>query len=240
MAWRVALLALSLAALPARAQQPSAPADSAAGDSGAWRPRFSPRDPGRARLFLAPTARTMPRGQGYIGDYFVFFPVVGYGITDHILLSGGASVLPWLSFSQQLIYLAPKIGLVETPGFSFGVGGLYMRLLMTELVDAWGGVGYGVATFGGEDAAVTLGVGWPFASGGGTRELWAMAGGELRVDRSIKLLAEGWQFPGARVVPVVFGVRLMSEQTAVDLGLVRVLGSDTKGIGPWVDFTWKW
>jgi len=235
----VLIFALCSGAVPVLAQQPAAAADTA-GDCVARAGADRPRDPGRTRLFLAATARTLPRGEGYVGDYFVFFPVVGYGVTDRVLLSGGASLLPGLSVDRQLVYLAPKLALVERPTFGLAVGALYMRLLWSELVEAWGGVGYVVATFGGEDAALTLGAGWPFASGGGTRDPWALAGVEWRVSRDVKLLAEGWSFPGSSAVPVVVGVRLLDARTAVDLGVVRVLSADLRSVVPWVDFSWRW
>lgn len=202
--------------------------------------RFGRADPGRTRLFLAPTARTLARGEGYVGDYYVFFPVVGYGITDRFTLAGGMSVIPGLTFDQQLFYLAPKLNLVRTPTFTLGAGALYMRLAWSEVVDAWGGVAYGVATVGGEDAALTVGLGWPFASGGGTGDPWVMAGGEQRVSRGVKLLMEGWKFPGSNDVPIVAGVRFVDVKVAVDLGFVRVVGGDQTGILPWVDFSVKW
>lgn len=201
---------------------------------------FGRPDPGRTRLFLAPTARTLARGEGYVGDYYVLFPVVGYGITDRFTLAGGMSAIPGLALDQQLFYLAPKLSLVRSPTFGLGVGALYMRLSWNDLVDAWGGVAYGVATVGGEDAALTVGLGWPFASGGGTREPWVMAGAERRVSRGIKLLLEGWKFPGSGDVPVVAGVRFVDVKVAVDLGFVRVFGEDQTGIWPWVDFSVKW
>ena len=202
--------------------------------------RYARRDPGRTRLFLAPTARTLPRGEGYVGDYYVFFPVAGYGIADRFMLSGGMSLIPGVPLDEQLLYLAPKIGVVQTPTFSLAVGALYMRLNLSDLVNAWGGVGYASATFGSEDGALTLGLGWPVASGGASRSPWFMAGGERRVSRGIKLIAEGWKFPGSTEVPIVGGVRFIDEKVAVDLGLVQVLGADFRGIVPWVDFSVKW
>jgi hypothetical protein len=214
-----------------------------------WRPEarraaygghFGRPDPNRSRLFLAPTARTLPRGEGYVGDYYLFFPVVGYGILDRFMLSGGMSIIPGLKFDEQLLYLAPKVGLVQTPKFNLAAGALYMRLHWTDLVDAWGGVAYGVATFGGEDAAVTAGLGWPFASGGASRDPWVLLGAEQRVSKGIKLLIEGWKFPGSNEVPVVGGVRFIGERIAVDFGLVRLLGGDMTGVAPWLDFAVNW
>jgi len=207
---------------------------------GAYGGRFGHADPNRSRLFLAPTARTMPRGEGYVGDYYLFFPVVGYGIADRVTLSGGMSIIPGLQIDQQLLYLAPKIGLVQTPKFSLAAGALYMRLHWSDLLDAWGGIAYGVATFGSEDAAVTVGLGWPFASGETARDPWIMAGGEQRVSNRVKLVVEGWKFPGSTDVPVVGGVRFIGERIAVDFGLVGVLGSDMTGVAPWLDFAVNW
>jgi hypothetical protein len=202
--------------------------------------RFGLSDPNRSRLFLAPTARTLAHGDGYFGDYYVFFPVVGAGITDRVMISGGMSLVPGLQLGQQLFYLAPKIGLVQTPKFNLAAGALYMRLGWQDVVDAWGGVAYGVATFGGENAALTVGLGWPFASGGSTRDPWALMGGEWRVARDVKLLFEGWKFPGTNEVPVVGGVRFIGARIAVDLGLIRVLGADMTGVAPWLDFSVSW
>jgi hypothetical protein len=201
---------------------------------------FAFNDPNRTRLFLAPTARTLPQGDGYVGDYFVFFPVVAYGATDWLTLSGGMSVFPGLRVQDQLLYLAPKIRVVQRRSLSVAVGATYMRLGWSDFVDAWGGVAYGVTTLGSEDAAITVGLGWPFASGGTTREPWVMAGGELRVARDIKLLAEGWKFPGATDVPVIAGIRFLGERLAVDCGVLRVLGADMTGVVPWVDFVANW
>ena len=197
-------------------------------------------DPNRSRLFLAPTARTLPAGDGYVGDYYLFFPVVAYGAADWLTLSGGMSIFPGLPLGDQLFYLAPKVAVVRSETFNVAVGATYLRLGWSNFVDAWGGVGYGVTTLGGEDAAVTFGLGWPFASGGTTREPWMMAGGELRLTNGVKLVAEGWKFPGSSDVPLIGGIRFLGERIAVDFGLLRVLGVEMTGVVPWVDFVANW
>ncbi len=213
-----------------------------------WRPltrtgggsAFAFNDPNRARLFLAPTARTLPAGDGYVGDYFLFFPVVAYGAADWLTLSGGMSVFPGLPLQDQLFYVAPKVRLLQRRSVDVAVGVTYLRLGWSDFVDAWGGVGYGVTTVGSEDAALTVGLGWPFASGGASREPWMMGGGELRVARGLKLLAEAWKFPGSSDVPVIGGLRFLGERIAVDFGLLRVFGVDMTGVVPWIDFVANW
>ena len=201
---------------------------------------FTFDDPNRSRLFLAPTARTLPQGDGYVGDYFLFFPVVSYGATDWLSLSGGMSIFPGLRLEDQLLYLAPKVRVLHRPSLDVAVGATYLRLGWSDFVNAWGGVGYGVTTFGSEDAALTLGVGWPVASSGAASDPWIMGGGEWRVARDLKLLAEGWKFPGSRDVPLIAGVRFLGERIAVDCGLLRVLGENMTGVVPWVDFVANW
>jgi hypothetical protein len=211
-----------------------------------WRARsaggFSHRDPNLSRLFLAPTGRTLRGGDGYFSDYYLFFPVVGYGIVDRVMLSAGMTIVPGLNFNEQLYYVAPKIGVIQSPSLSVSVGGLYMHWGWSDIIDAWGGVAYGVATVGSEDAALTAGLGWPFASGGTGRNPWAMLGGELRVSNGLKLLAEGWKFPGSDAVPAVLGIRFVGERIAVDFGMVRVfgVGAEMTSFVPWVDFVVNW
>src|SRR5712692_9592438 len=43
---------------------------------------FQPFDPHNTRLFFAPTARALRRGEGYAGVYEVVLPFVQVGITD--------------------------------------------------------------------------------------------------------------------------------------------------------------
>jgi len=199
-------------------------------------------DPNVSRLFFAPTARTLPAGDGYFGDYYLFFPVVGYGVTDRVTLSGGMSLIPGVSLGDQLYFIAPKVGLVRTPSLALAVGALYGgAALASEGVS--GGVAFAVGTAGSEDHAITLGLGWPFVVGsGGTTNPWAMLGGETRLSDRTKLLAEVWKLPAADELPGVFGLRFFGERLAVDFGLIHVFGADMGSwpFVPWLDFVVHW
>ena len=59
-------------------------------------------DPNRHRLFVGPTGRMLRAGEGYFSDMLIFFPSIGYGITDNINLSAGMTIIPWIDFSKQL------------------------------------------------------------------------------------------------------------------------------------------
>lgn len=204
--------------------------------------QFRRRDPNVSRLFFAPTARTLPKGDGYFGDYYLFIPTVGYGFTDRVTISAGMSIIPGMALGDQLYFIAPKVSLVQTPTLGVAAGFLYAGAGLASGGGS-GGIGYGVGTLGGEDAAVTLGLGWPFIVGhGSSRNPWVMFGGEARTSNRIKLLAEVWKFPGSSEMPGVFGMRFIGERMAVDFGLMHVFGADMGSwpFIPWVDFVIHW
>jgi hypothetical protein len=203
---------------------------------------FRRPDPNGSRLFFAPTARTLPVGEGYFGDYYLLFPTVALGVTERLTVSLGMSIIPGVSLGDQMYFVAPKLGIVQTPRFNFAAGLLYAGAGLASGGGS-GGIGYGVGTFGGEDGAVTVGLGWPFIVGeGGSRNPWVMLGGERRVSDRTKLLAEVWKFPGANELPGVFGIRFIGERMAVDFGLMHVFGAEMGRwpFVPWVDFVIHW
>jgi hypothetical protein len=199
--------------------------------------RFLESDPNASRLFFAPTGRTLPAGDGYFADYYLFFPFLAVGATDWLTVAGGASIIP--GADNQLVYAAPKLGLVRGPTVNVGVGGIYATVPGEE-----GSVGavYGVATFGSEDQALTLLAGYPFVNGERTREPGVVLGAERRVAGRAKLLIEAWRLPGVNEVPAIFGMRFFGNRVSVDFGLLYVLGAETEGFPffPWVDFVISW
>jgi hypothetical protein len=198
------------------------------------------RDPSDSRLFLAHTARSVPRGKGYVLDYLVFLPVVSYGVTDRLSLTGGMSLVPGLP--DQLFYVAPKYSLVESPSASFAAGVLYLRVVGFLPTSGYAGIAYGVTTLGNAKSSATVLVGFPFASGGWEQRPLIVLGGETRVSQRVKLLFEGWRIPGSNTVPAVGGLRLIGTHVSWDFGLLFLLGNQTARLGflPWVDFVLHW
>jgi hypothetical protein len=198
------------------------------------------RDPDDSRLFLAHTARSVPKGKGYVLDYLVFFPVAGVGVTDRLSLAGGMSLIPFSP--DQLFYVAPKFNLFDSPSASFAAGVLYLRVVGFLPAPGYAGVAYGVTTLGTERSSATVLVGVPFASGGWEQRPLIVLGGETRVSQRVKLLFEGWRIPGTNTVPAVGGLRLIGTRVSWDFGLMFLLGNETTGLGflPWVDFVFHW
>jgi hypothetical protein len=211
-----------------------------------WRPvagqttarGFQPADPNTSRLFFGPTGRTLDQGSGYFADYYLFFPVVGYGVHDRVTLSAGMSIIPGLS--SQLLYVTAKVGVVRSDNVAVALGGFYATV--PDEADAALGTAYGVATFGNSNHAITFMGGYPFTTQDVAQEPLFMMGGETRIGRRSKFLGEVWKFPETSEVPVVFGLRWFGDRLAVDFGFVYALGSSTEGwpLVPWVDFAVNW
>lgn len=211
-----------------------------------WSPRrgqltstgFQPVDPNTSRLFFGPTARTLESGSGYFADYYLFFPVVGVGVHDRVMLSGGMSIIPGVS--SQIIYLGLKAAPIRTDEAAFAVGGFWGTI--PDEPNASVGMGYAVTTLGSEDHAITIMGGLPFTTEEVAPEPVFMIGGESRIGRRAKLLGELWRVPEESEMPLILGVRWFGDRLAVDFGFLYVLGTSPEGwpLIPWVDFAVNW
>lgn len=180
--------------------------------------RFWRADPNRSRLFFAPTARPLERGDAYVASYMLFFPFAGYGLTDRLSIAGGTPIFP--EIIGEVFYVAPKFTAVKQPGIDLAVGALAF-FLTREVDEGSVGVIYGSGTFGSPDRAFSGGVGWGFSLGGGVSRIESdpvfMAGGEIRTGERIKLVTENWFASGEGIA--TGGVRFFGERLSADLGL---------------------
>jgi hypothetical protein len=177
---------------------------------------YWPEDPSRTRLFFTPTGRMLRKGEGYFSDAYVFFPSFQGGLSDRFTLGGGASIVPGVGIKDQIFYFTPKVGVVASDRLNIAVGALVAGV--GSISDAGPfGIGYGVATFGGEDASVTAGAGFGFARNS-TSQTLLMLGGSTRVSRSIALISENYLYTGSGSAALLSGgIRFMGEKLAVDL-----------------------
>lgn len=186
-------------------------------------------NPNATRLIFAPTGRMLSRGEGYFSDYMLFFPGIAVGVTNSFTIGGGVSIFPG---DEQVAYLTPKVGIVQSPKVNLAVGALIAAVPQEDLL----GILYGVGTFGSTDASATLGLGFGWDGDGLADRPVGLVGGEMRVSRRVALITENWIVPA--IDPVFsYGLRFMGEHMAVDLALVRPAGADGIGPGiPWLDF----
>jgi hypothetical protein len=196
-----------------------------------WAPDLS-----ETRLFFGPTARTLPKGAGYVSVYMFVLPFVGYGVSDAVTLAGG--VIPFFGEDMPLIgYVAPKVQILAKESVQAAVGAL--AFFSSEAAES-AGILYGVTSFGrSSDASVSLGAGFGYVGTEMASTPVLMAGFETRTSHRTKLVSENWVFPGEGVI-FSFGPRFMGERMSGDLGLVMPLFGDGGVIFPMVNFVWNW
>ena len=207
-----------------------------AGAAGARRGEYWPEDPSRTRLFFTPTGRMLRKGESYFADAYIFFPSYQGGLSDRFTFGGGMSIVPGISIDEQLFYVTPKVGLVASDKLNIAVGALVVGA--GEIDDGPVGLGYGVATFGGEDASATVGAGFGF-SRSSTSQALLMAGGSVRTSRNLAFVTENYVYTGdGSAVVLSGGLRFMSgEKLAVDLAGVIVTDADFPI--PYLSFIYK-
>ena len=198
-----------------------------------------PEDPSRTRLFFAPTGRMLRQDERYFADPYIFFPSLQYGVTDNVTLGGGMSAFPGLGLDDQLYYITPKVGVYTSPGVNVAVGALIAG--EKEFSDASPvGIGYGVATFGDENASMTTGAGFGFAHGNTSSTALVMVGGSRRVSKSIALVSENYFLTEAKSsILYSGGLRFISERLAVDVALVGTSASNSY-LFPYLSFIYRW
>ena len=195
-------------------------------------------NPNATRLYFAPTARMLKQGEGYIADYWLFFPAITYGMTDHITIGAGMSLFPG---DEQMFYFTPKVGLRAAENLNLAAGALLVKLPAWDDDDAsTAGILYGVCTYGTSNGSITAGFGYGFVDGDVAEKPMIMIGGERRLSRRTAFVTENWIFPEVDQPIVSYGFRFFGEAISVDLALVTPLGEDATFPGiPFVDFVFN-
>lgn len=194
-------------------------------------------DPNNTRLFFAPTARPLRRGQGYFSAYQVFFPFLAFGIGNYAILAGGISLFP--GASSQLVYFAPKIIPVQTENFHAAAGMLYIA--PTTGNNDGAGIYYGVVSYSSQTASLTGGLGWGFSGSETADRPILLLGAEYRLSNSTKFITENWLIPDSDADIISFGLRFFGDNLAADLGLIRITSLKTDGFPfiPWLGFAYN-
>jgi hypothetical protein len=142
-----AWLALLLAATPAAAQTPSAPAPAPA----------SPATAGSSRLFIGPTGRMLAPGQGYLTFDAIFATTLQIGVTPW--LSAGIGTVPIFFLDDDFIspfWVTPKVRLY-TSGRTSVAGGVVHAFAPSDNTQF--GFGYVASTTGTAERSFTIGGG---------------------------------------------------------------------------------
>jgi hypothetical protein len=204
---------------------------------------YWPDDPNATRLFFAPTARMLKKGEGYLANHWLFL-MDGYaGITDRFTVGGAMTLLPTEDFFKNNIYfLSPKFGITQSEKFSTAVGAWIGGAPFSDAIGSVNtfGIAYGVATWSGPSGAFTLGGGYGYAEGKLARNPMVMVGGTRRLSRRMALVSENWVFPNVQDHPLVSaGVRTIGESVSWDFAFVTVAGNGGAVFVPWLGASWK-
>ena len=178
----------------------------------------SPPAAGPTRLFFAPTARALPRGEVTVGLTEVAFPWVEWGIRDRFSLQSAPLLLGDLTGTGVVV--APKLQLLRSRRLQVAVGTL--QLLSSG---GTGGVGYAVATVGSASTAATVGYGYGYgdvADSVGSPGVLVL-GAEKALGRSVRIVFESYIGGAGLGLPektFMGGLRLGRGGWSFDLALV--------------------
>jgi len=190
---------------------------------------FEPADPHSNRLMFAPTARSLRKGEGYFGVYYVL-PFVQVGVTDRVSIGGGTPL--FFGDGAHPVWFTPKVQVVSGRRVQAAAG--LIHLTGIEGINA--GIAYGVTTIGSDSDAMSIGLGYGYSGRRSGRPI-LMVGGEHRQSRRIKLITENWYWGGDAPGFVSGGVRFLGERLSADVSLVVPLASETVAF-PIVSFAW--
>lgn len=209
-------------------------------------------DPNRTRLFFAPTARTLAKGEGYYSNTYLFLQNFAGGLTDRLTVGGGFSIFPTGSLDAQVYYLTPKVNVLSTEKTNLAVGALAAWVPYDDGTSF--GIVYAVGTRGGPDGSVSAGAGWGYSGTNMSSRPAVMLGGAKRVSRRVALVTENYGMwynddlyscdalgcsstsrkrLGALAM---YGVRFMGEKLSVDFALFNVETRDASWIFPGIPY----
>jgi len=211
--------------------------------------RFHRYDPNYTRLLFTPTGRPLGKGEGYVTDYYVFFPGIAYGLTDHLSIMAGISVIPGVGLDKQMLFVAPRYGAELSELFALSGGFLYMSFAGEFST----GIAFATGTYGLQDKCFTAGIGLGYTyneNEEGHKEfelakhpilVW---GGNVRLSNSISFVSENWIITGGNfdvdTQPFSVAVRFFGEHIAVDVGAIIMLEILKEGFPiPWLSFVYN-
>jgi len=211
--------------------------------------RFHRFDPNYTRLLFTPTGRPLRKGEGYFTDYYVFFPGVAYGLTDHLSFMMGISIIPGVGLDKQMFFAAPRYGAELSEMFALSGGFLYMSF-SGEFAT---GLAFVTGTYGPQERCFTAGIGLGYTydkNEVGEKEfefakhpifVW---GGNVRLSNSVSLVSENWIITGGNfdlgTQPFSVAVRFFGEHIAVDAGAIIMFEILKEGFPiPWLSFVYN-
>jgi hypothetical protein len=188
--------------------------------------------PNGTRLLFGPTARTLPRGQVYFGVYEFMMPFVQVGVTDRVSLGGGTPLFFGVDEASRPFWITPKVQLVRSQSTDVAIGALHVF----APGEGGGGVGYVVATRGGERGAFSAGAGLAYDVHGGRAPV-VMLGGEREMRPGLRFITENYVWKNGSGMAAA-GVRFYGDRLSADVALGVPIGLGEVFAFPVINFVY--
>jgi hypothetical protein len=170
--------------------------------------------PNNTRLTLVPTARSLKPGAGYVENMSIFLWSMGYGISDRHAVLGGMSMLPFLKLDDQLFYFGTKSSIHRSESAQIAAGLISVnQKALDEPLSAL----FGVVTFGGTDAALSILVAYGFEGTEMADQPVVILGGERRMGRRTFFVGELAFYDETPAFPLL-GIKRYSEDGGAHWG----------------------
>ncbi|MBJ6145792.1 hypothetical protein [Hymenobacter sp. BT559] len=181
------------------------------------------------RMFLAPTARNLHKGEGEVQVINIFLTGANYGITDNISVGVLVPIIPFVGV--PFVAVTPKVSVPINDKFHVGAGILYGFATGFE---GSAGAGYGLATYGTADTNVTFGLGYGIGSGGVSSSPVGVIGANVRVSRLFSLVNETYlaNFGSVGGIAGLGGLRYTAPRFNASLGLLYYSARNDGGVYP--------
>jgi len=203
------------------------------------------KNPNATRLFFAPTAIPLKRGEGYYQNIYVVGNMFNVGVTDFLSLGCGFDFITMFARRQgdwsPALSFNTKLGFKVHDLIHVGAGGILA--FMPDEFSA--GIVYGLSTFGGYNSNITCGLGWGFVENSFQEKPVFMLGTMARCSEKVWFVSENWIAPldtdNDYYVVISYGLRFSGRRISVDLGFINskdIIEALFIGI-PYVDFVVK-
>jgi hypothetical protein len=201
-------------------------------------------NPNATRLFFAPTAIPLRRGEGYYQNIYLIGNMFNVGVANNLSIGAGFDFISMFATMNEdwnpILNFNAKTGFKVHKKIHVGAGGIVFA--MPGEFNA--GILYGLGTFGSFDNNFTIGSGWGFVDGEFEQRPFIMMGLMARCSEKIWFVSENWFAPvddPEYYFVLSYGLRFSGRKISVDLGFINnkdIVQAIFIGI-PYIDFVVK-
>jgi hypothetical protein len=187
------------------------------------------------RLFLGPTARMLPPGDGYFVLYGGLVPAFQIGVTERVSIGAGS-----FFGIEGNFWVTPKVQVMRRGATSASAA------LIQVIVPGEGSMGFafGSVTRDTASGGVTVGIGAAFTHGWDDDDDWAaggplfMVGGDRRLSRRVVFVSENYIVAGNGAM-LMNGIRASWTRFSLDAAATVLVGGNSLAAGPALNLSWR-